>query len=158
MQERDNLKETVQQLTDEVSDLSAQLAASKKSLTEASEQIEKMQADMEKQAADADAALAAMTAERDAKAQELDEACQARKLAAEEHAARETELKNQLQSITDELEELQSSTKRQAVAWKFQKAHMMSDRDGYKGQVEALRDKARFHLHHKDALLTTCPL
>lgn len=146
MQDRDNLKERVQQLTDEVSDLSAQLAASKKLHAEACEQIEKLRADMGKQAADADAALAAVTAERDAKAQELDEAGQAGHSAAEEHAAVEAELKGQVQSVTDELEELQSSTKRQEVAWKFQKAHMVSDRDGYKGQVEALRDKARSHL------------
>ena len=106
-----------------------------------------MKVDLEEQIADAAAALASMTAERDARSEELESERKATAAAAEEaakeRAAREAELKGQLEAVSEELDELQSSTKRQAVAWRFQKAHLASDRDGYKGQVEALRDKAR---------------
>ena len=147
VQERDKLKERILQLNDEVSDLSTQVAAGKAAHAEGCQQLEVMKADMEKQSADAEAALTAMTAERDAKTEELDAARQAAQAGAQEHAAQEAELKGQIQSVTDELEELQSSSKRTAVAWKFQKAHLTSDRDGYKGQVETLRDKARSHMN-----------
>lgn len=144
-QERDKLKEKVQQLTDEVSDLSGQLSEVKRAHTDRCQEVEALKADAAQRSADAAAALAAMTAEHGARVEELQgerkAAAAAAEAAAQEHAGRETQLNGQLQSVSDELEELQSSTKRQAVAWRFQKAHLASDRDGYKGQVEALRDK-----------------
>lgn len=141
MQERDGLKASIQQLSDDKAELSAKVAAGEKAQAEASQQLQELEAAMEKQKLDADAALADMTSQRDAKVSELESAKQAAEAAGEEHASKEAELKGQVQSVTDELEDLQSSTKRQTVAWKFQKAHLTSDRDGYKGQVEALRDK-----------------
>jgi chromosome segregation ATPase len=40
----------------------------------------------------------------------------------------------------------QKELKKARSSWKTERAQLVSDRDGYKGQVEALRDKVRFSL------------